>query len=101
MLHLWNLLREILFKIRFGSTPKYISIGKGQEKFNIPCYFAVVNYLKVNKPLVDEFIEEKNFGVVNRLVFGHLRYYVSGLSKYDGSPEDLTEIIKYIYANLE
>lgn len=88
-------------KIKFGVTPKIIVIGNNDQKYRIPCYNAVVNYLKANKETVDYFLDSQQYNLANNLIFNYLKYYVPELAKFENSDENLTEVIDYIYQNLE
>jgi hypothetical protein len=88
------------FRIKLYSEPKTIVLMDGEEIFKIPCYKAVVEHLVRYKDLVYEYQEEKKYGLANKLVFGHLKYYDKGLSKYDGIDKDLSVVIDYIYCSI-
>lgn len=94
-------IKNTLMSIRFGQTPKYIRIGNDSISFDIPCHKAVVDYLNSNKEVIYEFIDLKKYSVVNQLVFGYLKDYVDGIDILCESQEDYSEVINYIFNNLE
>ena len=72
----------------------------GDQVFKIPCHKAVVTHLKVYKELVYQYQAEHNFSLANKVIFGYLKYYDTGLAQYDGIDKDLSVVIDYIYAVL-
>jgi hypothetical protein len=103
-----NLIRKLVnwvssfflkLSVGIGVTPKHLEVIIEDDKYVIPLYPAVINFLEMSEIDLLYFLTQKRFDIVNKHLFSYLKLYCPKLSEFEFSNKDLSESIKFILDN--